>query len=59
MKKIIMDYCLLHQKNTFGPKKKFDFHAWVKKCHFGNFSELSKVAKMALFQNFLGPNIFI
>ena len=27
----------------------FDFHAWVKKCHFGNFSEFSKIAKMALF----------
>jgi hypothetical protein len=20
-------------------KKKFKFHAWVKKCHFGNFSD--------------------
>ena len=42
MKKIIMDYCLLHQMNTFGPKN-FDFHAWVKKCHSGNFSEFSKI----------------
>ena len=33
-----MDYCLLHQMNTFGPIF-FDFHARVKKCHFGNFSE--------------------
>ena len=31
-----MDYCLQHQMNTFG-QKIFDFHAWVKKCHFGNF----------------------
>jgi hypothetical protein len=38
MKKIVMDYCFPLQMNTFGPKK-FDFHAWVKKCHFGNFSE--------------------
>ena len=43
-----MDYCLLHQMNTFGPKF-FDFHAWVKKCDFGNFSEFSKISKMALF----------
>ena len=42
MKKIIMGYCLLHQMNTFGPKF-FDFHAWVKKCHFRNFSGLSKI----------------
>ena len=40
-----MDYCLLHQMNIFGPKN-FDFHAWVKKCHFGNFSEFSKIAKI-------------
>ena len=31
--------------NTFGPKIFFDFHAWVKRCHFGNFSEFSKIAK--------------
>ena len=30
-------------------QKSFDFHAWVKKCHFGKFSEFSKIAKMALF----------
>ena len=47
------------QIKAFGPKN-FDFHAWVKKCHFGNFSEFSKIAKMALFyprmkiKNFLG-----
>ena len=29
------------QINSFGPKK-IDFHAWVKKCHFGSFSEFSK-----------------
>ena len=32
----IIDYCLPLQMNTFGH---FDFHAMVKKCHFGNFSE--------------------
>jgi hypothetical protein len=32
-----MDYCLPLQMTTFGQKKYF--HAWVKKCHFGNFSE--------------------
>ena len=59
MKKIIIDYCLLHQMNTFSPKI-FDFYAWVKKCHFDNFSEFSKLAKMALFypcmkiKNFFG-----
>ena len=42
MKKIIMDYCLLHQMNIFGPKILY-FHARVKNCHFGNFSELSKI----------------
>ena len=47
------------QIKAFCPKI-FDFHAWVKKCHFGNFSEFSKIAKMALFypcmqiKNFLG-----
>ena len=30
-------------------QKNFDFHARLKKCHFGNFSEFSKIAKMALF----------
>ena len=63
MKKITMEYSLLHQMNIFGPKI-FDFHAWVKKCHFGNFSEFSKIAKTALFypcmkiKNFLGQMTF-
>ena len=48
MKKIIMDYCFLHQINKFGPIF-FDFHAWVIKCHFGNFSEFSKIAKNGIF----------
>ena len=30
------------QIKTFGQKKKIDFHALVKKCHFGSFSEFSK-----------------
>ena len=38
-----MDYCLPLQMNTFGPKK-FELHAWVKKCHFGNFSEKAGMA---------------
>ena len=36
------------QIKSFGPQKIW-FHAWAKKCHFGNFSEFSKIAKMALF----------
>ena len=28
---------IMFQKNAFGPKN-FNFHAWVQKCHFGNFS---------------------
>ena len=36
------------QIKSFGPKN-FDFHAWVKKCHFGNFWKFWKIAKMALF----------
>jgi hypothetical protein len=31
------------QKKTFGPKK-LKFHAWIKKCHFGNFSEWAEMA---------------
>ena len=33
--------------NTFGPNF-FDFHAWVKKCHFGNLLEFSKVAQSSI-----------
>ena len=29
-------------------QKIFDFHAWVKKCHFGNLSEFSKVAQSSI-----------
>ena len=32
---------IMLQKNAFG-KKKFQFHARVQKCHFGNFSILPK-----------------
>ena len=45
-------------------QKKFKFHPQVKKCHFGNFSEFSKIAKMALFypcmkiKKKIGPNVF-
>ena len=31
------------QKKWFGPKN-FELHAWVKKCHFGNFSERAGMA---------------
>ena len=34
--------------NTFGPKI-FDFHAWVKKGHFGNFSERLVCMKIVFF----------
>ena len=51
MKKIIMDFCLLHQMNTIGPKFFFDFHAWVKKCHFGNFSEFSVFLSITFFSH--------
>ena len=37
--KITKDYSESLQMKSFGPKK-FKFHAWVKKCHFGNFSEI-------------------
>ena len=33
----------VHQKKTFG-QKKFEFHAGVKKCHFGYFSERAGMA---------------
>jgi hypothetical protein len=33
----------VHQKKTVGPKF-FKFHAGVKKCHFGNFSEWAIMA---------------
>ena len=46
MKIFIMDYCLPLQISTFGQKKKFDFHAWVKKCHDEN-------------QTKFGPNVHI
>ena len=38
--------------NTFGSKF-FDFHAWLKKCHFGNFSEFSKILFILGSYNFL------
>ena len=31
---------------SFGPKN-FKFHAWVKKCHLGNFSEIGWLAELA------------
>ena len=48
MKKTIMDYCLLHQMNTFGPKN-FDFHAWVKKWIVRIFSKLAREISKILF----------
>ena len=29
-------------------KKKFQFHAWIKKCHFGNFSEIGSLARFVM-----------
>ena len=46
------------QMKSFGTKK-FDFCAWVKKCHFGNFWKLWKIAKMALFYPCLKIRIFL
>ena len=39
--------------------KNFDFHAWVKKCHFGNFWKFWKIAKMALFYPCMKIKIFL
>ena len=33
-----------HFKRSNLAQKKFNFHAWVKKCHFGNFSERGGMA---------------
>ena len=30
-----------------GEQKKIQFHAWVKKCHFGNFPEIGRLAGLA------------
>ena len=38
------DTFTVHEKKTFGPKKNSNFHAGVKKCHFGNFSERAGMA---------------
>ena len=39
---------------AFGPKN-VDFHAWVKKCHFGNLSEWAGMAVPCDF----GPQEFL
>ena len=37
------------QVNTFGLPKKFDFHAWVKKCHMaGGKTQITKLANSLL-----------
>jgi hypothetical protein len=33
-----------HLKISNLTQKKFELHAWVKKCHFGNFSERAGMA---------------
>jgi hypothetical protein len=33
-----------HFKRSNLAQKKFELHAWVKKCHFGNFSERAGIA---------------
>ena len=64
MKKIIMDYCLLHKMNTFGPKN-FRFSGMGKKVPFWQFFKILKNYQNGTFlpmhenQNFFGPNLFI
>ena len=63
MKKIIMDYCLLHQMNTFGPKF-FWFSCMGKKVPFWQFFRIFKNCQNGTFlpmdenQKFFGPNAF-
>ena len=47
-----MDYCLLHQMNTFGPKI-FWFSCMGKKCHFGNFWKFWNIARAISKINFI------
>ena len=42
-KKSLNGIFTVHYKKKFGPKK-FEFHAGVKKCHFGNFSQWAGMA---------------
>ena len=64
MKKIIMDYCLLHQMNIFGPIF-FWFSCIGKKVPFWQFLTILKNCQNGTFlpmhenQKFFGPNAFI
>ena len=64
MKKIIMDYCLLHQMNTFGPNF-FWFSCTDKKLPFWQFFRIFKNCQNGTFlpvhenQNFFGPKVWL
>ena len=64
MKKIIIDYCLRHQMNTFGPKK-FGISCMGKKVPFWQFFRIFKNCQNGTFlpmhenQKNFGPNVFI
>ena len=64
MKKIIIDYCLLHQMNTFGAKY-FWFSCMGKKVPFWQFLKILKNCQNGTFlpmhenQKIFGPNAFI
>ena len=48
MKKILMDYCLLHQMNTFGPKcmgKKVPIWQFFRKADMALFNLCMKIKK--------------
>ena len=46
----ILDKFTIHSTSykLIWPKMFFKFHAWVKKCHFGYFSEIGRLAGLAM-----------
>jgi hypothetical protein len=42
-----------HFKKNNLAQKFFELHLWVKKCHFGNFSEIAGLAKLESVYSFM------